>query len=672
MKGSGRVIILCFVALTLMISARPLLSPVIYVSPHGNDANDGTMRHPVQTIQRGVHMVDTGGTVRILPGTYRETVSIPDKKNFNGTIRIEGTGQSVISGAESASTLTWKTCADTSCPGIPQDSKPHTYVAPLTWDEIPTVVTEQTRDGQKHTLTIARSPNERIERPDRYHEFWWNADGASASPDTIPDATHLRSVPDVIGGRAFIMDGNDRCGTYLYLQSVTGQNRASGAITLDGPIGALTYGYQESGISEYTKYIVENAPGLLDAAGEWYVDAINKHIYIWPIETGNPKDLSIEIGRRDTGIRINRSKVNIRGIAIEHINDHRYTDHPTGAIAIVPNPHISDVSINDISVSRTGNGITAETSDEETLRNILVSDSRFDQVSLSAISFLGSPDRPRSMRRIRITGTTVTRSGFPFNGTAIFIAHANAVAATRNRILNVASYGIHVTGYEKAGYPASDIRITGNLIERACQNSSGCAALKLFGGSFLRTVIQRNTLGNNSGWSYCQEAKYNLPGYAMGLFISNASGITVRHNMSYGNSGPAYLAFTRQLPATDNIFWKNAAITSSAGISLQGSWGDHDTDADANNTRHDRTILFGNTFDSNATAITLDPAHPSRIVVNDNVYRNNGTALTSSGKTARNPTDIPTVFPLWESPDWLSKVSALYQIFPVFPFQPRR
>lgn len=672
MKRTDRTIIICVLVLFLMISARPLLSPVVYVSPQGNDANDGTMRHPVQTIQRGVNMISTGGNVRILPGTYRETVSILDKKNSKGAIHIEGTGESVISGAESASQLSWKTCADTPCPGIPQDSKPHTYVATLTWDEIPTVVTEQTRDGQKHVLTIARSPNERIERPDRYHEFWWHATGTSSSPDTIPDATHLRSMPDVIGGRAFIMDGNDRCGTYLYLQSITNQSRASGTITVDGPIGAMTYGHRESGVSEYTKYIVDHAPGLLDTAGEWYVDVVTKHIYIWPLEPGNPKDQSIEIGRRDTGIRISRSKVDIRGISIETINDHHYANRPTGAVTLVPNPHISDISVRDISVTRTGNGILAETPGAETLRNVRISNARFDRLALSAISFLGSPDQPQSMSRIRITDTSVTRSGFPFNQSAFFIARANNVTIARNRISDTASYGIHVTGYEQIKYPVTDIRVTKNAIERACQNSSGCAALKFFGGSFIRTVAQRNTLGNNLGWSYCQETKNGIAGSALGLFISNAQGISVRHNMSYNNSGPAYHTFTRQFPATDNVFWGNTAMTSSAGISLQGSWGDSDTDADADSTRHDRTVIFGNTFDRNTTALVMDPAHPSLVFVDNNTYRNNGIALTLSDKTALKPMDIPNVFPLWESPNLISKISALYQLFPIFPVQPRR
>ena len=48
----------------------------IYVSPTGDDTAAGTVAAPVKTIQRGVTLAPTGGTVVVRAGTYRETVTI--------------------------------------------------------------------------------------------------------------------------------------------------------------------------------------------------------------------------------------------------------------------------------------------------------------------------------------------------------------------------------------------------------------------------------------------------------------------------------------------------------------------------------------------------------------------------------------------------------------------
>ena len=48
----------------------------IHVSPSGNDSNSGVASAPVRTIQKGVSIASTGGTVVVRAGVYRETVTI--------------------------------------------------------------------------------------------------------------------------------------------------------------------------------------------------------------------------------------------------------------------------------------------------------------------------------------------------------------------------------------------------------------------------------------------------------------------------------------------------------------------------------------------------------------------------------------------------------------------
>jgi Pel9A-like, right handed beta helix region len=57
-----------------------------YVSPTGNDANDGSQNHPFATIQKAARMVTPGTTVHVLPGTYTQPVTVT--RDGTATARI--------------------------------------------------------------------------------------------------------------------------------------------------------------------------------------------------------------------------------------------------------------------------------------------------------------------------------------------------------------------------------------------------------------------------------------------------------------------------------------------------------------------------------------------------------------------------------------------------------
>lgn len=57
-------------------ASYPIPSSAIHVSTSGNDSSPGTASSPVRTIQRGVSIAPTGGTVVVRGGVYRETVTI--------------------------------------------------------------------------------------------------------------------------------------------------------------------------------------------------------------------------------------------------------------------------------------------------------------------------------------------------------------------------------------------------------------------------------------------------------------------------------------------------------------------------------------------------------------------------------------------------------------------
>lgn len=62
-----------------------------YISPSGSDTNPGTKESPLKTINKGIFLTLPGDTVRILPGTYKENITISGKKGTSAEpIRIIG------------------------------------------------------------------------------------------------------------------------------------------------------------------------------------------------------------------------------------------------------------------------------------------------------------------------------------------------------------------------------------------------------------------------------------------------------------------------------------------------------------------------------------------------------------------------------------------------------
>jgi len=68
-----------------------------YVSPSGDDANDGSSAHPFLTIQHGLNIAVTGGTVSVEAGLYTENLVWPTTES-NITLRGESSSTTTIDG----------------------------------------------------------------------------------------------------------------------------------------------------------------------------------------------------------------------------------------------------------------------------------------------------------------------------------------------------------------------------------------------------------------------------------------------------------------------------------------------------------------------------------------------------------------------------------------------
>jgi hypothetical protein len=85
--GSVLALVLLLVAVSLLTTRWPFSVPhkeagvhvtvtgTYYVSPRGNDANDGSIAHPFASIQKAANVAQAGATIHVLPGTYTQPIN---------------------------------------------------------------------------------------------------------------------------------------------------------------------------------------------------------------------------------------------------------------------------------------------------------------------------------------------------------------------------------------------------------------------------------------------------------------------------------------------------------------------------------------------------------------------------------------------------------------------
>lgn len=636
-----------FAFILSVYAAYTWFTPTLYISTQGNDSNPGTKALPLRTIQRGISLLSFGGTLHVSPGTYRETVNISKNGPVSLPISIKGEKGAEILGSEPSSILDWQACTDILCPDIARDNRQHVYIASLHWPEAPTLIAETLHDNENTLLTLARTPNFLVTDANKYHEHWWQTGVAQVSQTVIRDPIHAPALPNISGAKVVIMDGKDRCGTFLYVQDVLRHNAYSDSFNVKYPIGAVTYGNQETGLSEYSKYFIENSLGLLDSPGEWFFDKTKEKLYIWPTKNGNPAYLPIEIAKRKAGIHINRSYVSVKEIAVKYINSNTYDTDGSGGIVISTKDSIHNIGLSHVSVTQSGDGISIETANGGSISGVAMDTLLLDGIAKNGIRIMGASDMYESIRGITIRHAQIAHSGFLINESAILVARSSHIDILDNTIHDVANNGIHITGYEKLNHTTNHILIARNTVERACQNGSGCAAIKIFGGSFTDTHIRDNIVKDNIGWSFCQEAANQKSESAIGIFISNASGVQITDNLVSRNKDTGILVFTRQFPATHNTVAKNTIEYSPIGIVFAGASGETDTDTSANSIRHSNSTVTNNTFKQNDVALLLDPADPATMRISGNIYKDNATALIYGDTSIATPSAIRASFPYW-------------------------
>ncbi|MDR0540732.1 MAG: PDZ domain-containing protein [Dysgonamonadaceae bacterium] len=265
----------------------------IYVSPTGNDAADGSLKTPFQTIEKAqAEARKQKGEVTIIlrEATYRlakPMVFTPEDGGNAGKsliIRAYPGEKAVISGSIALENLQWepykKGILKTRISGSPA------------MDML--VVNGEIRH-------LARYPN--------YDPNAIRFNGTSADATSLK---RIKSWKNPAGGYLHAMHGSD-WGDFHY--RITGKDE-KGNLTMEG-------GWQNnrpSGLSAANR-MVENIFEELDAPGEWFYDAAQSTLYYYPLEGENIKTAVFETPQIKHLIEMRGSEAGpVKNIAVEGLD----------------------------------------------------------------------------------------------------------------------------------------------------------------------------------------------------------------------------------------------------------------------------------------------------------------------------------------------------------------
>jgi hypothetical protein len=655
----------------------------------GDDTNDGlTAGTAFRTIQRAADLAGPGTTVHILPGVYRETVH----PALNGTAaepavyRAEsGPGTAVIRGSEPSGNLTW-TQLTANTIGLPPDVDPGSiYYADLsTWelDGPPRFVVELNGGGEVAArLPLAREPDWRVDTEWKHHEFWWAADGGSGmagcDPATDPDpncddacrsttqltdrtndsepagveAGNLTTLGDLTGATLVAIDTLQ--GHYVYRRTITGHDVGAGRVTVDR-ICEHDGGSGNPGLGWGSKYYVEGLPSLLDTPGEWWYDEASGRLYLWPRSPGNPATMNVEISRRDDGFSLrNRSYVTLEGLTIEFVDESAVT------LANWETHKAHGDTLRNLTLRYANWGVYLEQSvgvdapQDNAIDGFTLVDSEIahmDTLAIRLIDWWENSAASESFTRSGILNTTIQNNemhhlGFRTDGdnaVGASFSFPNKLRFEGNHVHHVAHNGVQFSrsviqsprtyGFAPDEIKTGEILVKDNVFEKACQLTTDCGGLKIWGSPpdnhvFRDFLVTGNVFRDSFGWTYVSEKRGRWTGGpssdvrgtgGFGLYVDHASGVHAYRNLSYNNAYTGYMlsGVWRDGPM---IYANNVAANGLYGFSLGGA--SYDTHGSVD-TRVINNIVINN--EGFGMSVSYADGRSDDMVVDYNLYHNNG------------------------------------------------
>jgi len=660
----------------------------------GDDGNDGlTATTAFRTIQKAADLAGPGTTVHILPGLYRETVWPALSGSAAETalyVAQDGPGTAVIRGSEPASSLAWIPLTANTI-GLPASVDPsdvyYTDLSAWELDGPPRFVVELDGDVVAR-LPLAREPDWQVTTEWKHHQFWWAADGGSSvagcDPATDPDPNcdfdqrsltqltdrsddsdppgvepgNLTTLGDLTGATLVAIDTLQ--GHYVYRRAITAHDVPNGRLTVD-QVCEHDGGTGNPGLGWGSKYYVEGQPYLLDTPGEWWYDEGSGRLYLWPQTAGDPATKNIEISRRDNGFSLrNRSYITLDGLTIEFLN---------GSAIYLANwsthkAYDNTVRYATLRYANWGAYIEQSVRDDEPAGNVIdgftLEDSEIAYVDTHAIRLIDWWENgadPDAFTRSGVLNTVIRDNemhhlGFRTDGdnaVGASFTFANQLRIEGNHIHHVAHNDFQISrsviqspkeyGFAPDEIKTGEILIKDNLFEKACQLTTDCGALKIWGSPpdnhvFRDFLVTGNVFRDTFGWTYVSEKRGRWTGGpesevrglgGFGLYIDHASGVHAYRNISYNNAYTDFMVYGVWRDGAI-VYVNNVAANSLYGMILGG--GQYDTHGCVN-TRVINNVIVNN--EAYGMSLSYATGRYDNMTIDYNLYHNNGWRSYESG-----------------------------------------
>ena len=282
----------------LIFTHSYFFSQTYYVSPTGNNSNDGSINSPWQTIAFGVSQLSAGNTLYLREGTYRETLTIDKDGSSASYINIEGyPNESVTIDGTVDITGSWSSY------GAVSGAYSLSYTGDITQlfvDDLP--------------MVNARWPNAQFSDDSIFSWDSWaqGVEDSNPSDDVDDESVQGSLVIDESVANPYPLDLNNSIGILNIGSFKTEAVLITGHTQNNSSNDVITYThntssnddtvYQTTYKDKHHYYFFEGKIDFLDNPNEWFHDKSTNELYLYPDDGQNPGSRTIKAKTTDYAI----------------------------------------------------------------------------------------------------------------------------------------------------------------------------------------------------------------------------------------------------------------------------------------------------------------------------------------------------------------------------------
>ncbi|MDA3961504.1 MAG: hypothetical protein PF961_11990 [Planctomycetota bacterium] len=555
---------------------------------------------------KGVHSyIFKGGVI------YRGALVARDSGSASEPIRLTrdpawGEGPATIAGSEAVSG--WQRApadavrrSGSQNHSLPDEARAHLWVAPVPGDFVPSAAWTLSASGERARLTLARWPNWQITHPYNIFTQWHRVEKINTGfPNTSIYAPKVLNDPDrnAFKGATVWMDHANTSGEFSIIGPFP-----SPALGYDPDSGRLlvTFTHPRRHPQPGAPFYLENMPGFLDQAGEWWFDRDEHKLYVWLPGDGDPRQSTVELAHHRVIIDIpSQRHIEIAGLTLTGGNSidlnkaSRFRqpepvweqfDGYTQMAAIRLHNASSDIVMRHLAIEHTaGTGISNLITDEGVAQSeISLRDSSLQHIDNDGLR-MRNRSAPSNRPNGRIEGVTVyrnrmhdigMRSSVDQGGRGIDINGLTLGDIAGNVISRTGGQGINIVGGRRGEHvPLIRIQIRENQVKDTLFQKSDFGGIEFWGHgpTYVYNNISINPIGivAHRGAYHKNECYYFDHGFK-GYLFNNFGWSEARDDAHRGVVGDH---FFKEVRNRWNMAFHNTAYNMRAFQSHEGRHGD--------------------------------------------------------------------------------------------------